>query len=93
MVRARNALRQLYANTLKRNVIKSTLDEMRSRGLPKELYNKYLEEAIAIGLIPVPGKSIVGGRVLTEKDILTDADILANIPEGFKNNYAWYGVN
>lgn len=92
MLKARNALRGIYAQTLSRNVIKSTLDEMLARGLPKELYDKYLNEAIEIGLIPVPGKSRIGGRLVTEADILKEQDIIAPVPSGFKDDYGWYGV-
>jgi len=66
MLESRHALRKLYAQTLKTNVIKATLDEMLARGLPKSIYNKYLDEAIDIGLIPVPGRSKIGDRILTE---------------------------
>ena len=33
-----------------------------------------------------------GGKLLKESDILTDKDILKDIPKGFKNDYGWYGV-
>ena len=69
-----------------------TLNEMRSRGLPQALYDKYLNEAIDIGLIPIAGRSRIGDRLLKESDILTDKDILKLIPKGFKNDYGWYGV-
>ena len=52
------------------NSIKATLDEMRARGFPDDLYHKYLDEAIEIGLIPVAGRSRVGGKLLTKEDIL-----------------------
>jgi hypothetical protein len=68
------------------------LDEMRSRGMPKELYDKYLEEAIELGLIPVVGRSRVGGRLLQDTDILKREDILKEIPPWFKDNFGWYGV-
>jgi|GEM_PF-2379666 len=92
MLEARKALRSIYAEVLQKNVIRQILDEMLARGLPKKLYDKYLEEAILKGLIPVPGKSIVGGKVLTIKDILSVDDILKKIPEGFLDDYGWYGV-
>ena len=92
MLKARNALRGIYAKMLKNNVIKMTLDEMRARGLPKELYDKYLNEAIETGLIPVPGRSRVGGRLLKESDILNEKDILKEVPKDFKDDYGWYGV-
>lgn len=92
MLKARNALRGIYAKMLKRNVIKATLDEMLSRGFPKELYDLYMEEAISIGLIPVPGKSVIGGKTLTIEDILQPEDILRDIPEGFMDDLGWYGV-
>lgn len=92
MLKARNALRQIYANALERNVIKSTLDEMRARGLPKNLYDKYLNEAIELGLIPVVGRSKIGGRLLRDTDILTTKDILKEVPQNFDNDYGWYGV-
>jgi SPP1 gp7 family putative phage head morphogenesis protein len=92
MLQARQALREIYGKTLEKNVIKNTLEEMRSRGLPQELYDKYLEEAIDLGLIPVAGKSRVGGKIITEKDILELDDILKEVPKGFKTDYGWYGV-
>ena len=92
MLKARKALRGIYAKMLKNNVIKMTLDEMKARGLPKELYDKYLNEAIETGLIPVPGRSRVGGKLLKESDILNEKDILKEVPEDFKDDYGWYGV-
>lgn len=92
MLKARKALRKIYAEMLNRNVIKSTLDEMRARGLPKILYDKYLEEAIEIGLIPIIGKSKINGRLMTIDDILIQDDILKELPDDFINDYGWYGV-
>jgi len=45
-----------------------------------------------LGLIPVPGKSVVGGKLLTKEDILTIEDVLEEITDNFDNNYYWYGV-
>lgn len=92
MLRAKQALRERYAKSLERNSIKLTLDEMRARGMPDELYYKYLNEAIDIGLIPVVGRSRIGGKILESSDILTVEDILENIPDGFKSNRSWYGI-
>jgi SPP1 gp7 family putative phage head morphogenesis protein len=92
MMKARTALRNIYARAMEKNVIKLTLDEMRSRGMPKELYDKYLNEAIELGLIPVVGRSRVGGRLLQDTDILKREDILKEIPPWFKDNFGWYGV-
>lgn len=92
MLKARKALRSIYADTLESNSIKDTLDEMLARGFPRELYNKYLNEAIDIGLIPVAGRSRINGKLLTEADILTRYDILQAVPPGFSNNRSWYGV-
>jgi len=92
MLKAKAALRESYAEALNANSIKKTLDEMLARGLPRELYDQYLNEAIDIGLIPVAGRSVVGGRVLTEADILTRDDILTPIPPGFTSNRSWYGI-
>jgi SPP1 gp7 family putative phage head morphogenesis protein len=92
MLKARQALREIYAQTLDKNVIKMTLDEMRARGLPKALYDKYFDEAVELGLIPIPGKSKVGGKVLKESDILKREDILKEVPKGFSDDYGWYGV-
>jgi len=92
MLSGRAALRNIYADTLDKNVVKDTLDEMRRRGLPRAIYNKYLEEAINIGLIPVPGKSVVGGKVLKDTDILRKSDVLAPVPAGFNNDLGFYGV-
>jgi hypothetical protein len=92
MLNARNALRKIYAKTLDKNVIVSTLDEMKARGLPQDLYDKYLNEAIDIGLIPIAGRSVVGGKVLKESDILLKEDILKEVPSNFEGDYGWYGV-
>jgi hypothetical protein len=92
MLKARQALRQIYARALKGEAVKKTLDEMRSRGLPKEIYDEFLNEAIDSGLIPIVGRSRVGGKLLTEEDILTTDDILEEVPEGFMSNRGWYGV-
>lgn len=92
MLKGRNALRGIYAETLDKNIIKMTLDEMRARGLPAEIYQKYLDEAIETGLIPVAGRSRVGGKLLTKEDILTKDDVLQKVPPGFKVDYGWYGV-
>jgi hypothetical protein len=92
MLEAREALREIFAKTLESNVIKKTLDEMLARGLPKELYEAYLKEAIETGLIPVPGVSMIGGRVITEDDILKKIDILKKLPTDFKEDLGWYGV-
>lgn len=92
MPEAKRAIRQIYADSMKRNVVKAVLDEMKARGLPKEVYDKYLEEAIAKGLIPVPGKSRINGRLLTEEDILTAADVLKPVQGDFRTNIDWYGI-
>jgi len=92
MLEARSALRGIYAETLDNNVIEMTLKEMLNRGLSRKLYEQYREEAIEAGLIPVPGRSRVGGKLLREEDILKVKDILEEIPPGFKSNRSWYGV-
>lgn len=92
MLEARQALREIYAGTLKSESIKWTLDEMYARGLPRELYLKYLNEAIDTGLIPVAGRSRIDGRLVTKEDILTRDMLLAKIPQDFKSNRYWYGV-
>ena len=92
MLSGRNALRQIYANTLDKNVVKDTLDEMRRRGLPKAVYDQYMQEAIDIGIIPVPGRSKVGGRVMEYHDVLRKEDVLAPIPQGFSSDLGFYGV-
>lgn len=92
MLKARTALRKMYSDSLKNNVIKMTLDEMRKRGLPKNLYDKYMNEAIELGLIPIVGRSRIGGKILTDTDILTSDDILKEIPESFFEDVGWYGV-
>ncbi|MDH5185165.1 MAG: hypothetical protein OEX12_14885, partial [Gammaproteobacteria bacterium] len=92
VLKAKSALRSIYAELADKNVIKDTLDEMLKRGFPRELYNKYMKEAITLGLIPVVGQSRVGGRLLTDSDILLPEDILAKLPEDFKNNRSWYGI-
>lgn len=92
MLPARKALRGIYADTLKRNVVEEVLKEMKKRGLPEEVYRKYLEEAIMTGLIPVAGKSNIGGKVLKASDILTIEDILEDVVEEFDDDRYWYGV-
>jgi len=92
LTKGKQALRELYAESLSRNVVLETLNEMRARGLPKELYDKYLNEAIDKGLIPVAGRSKIGGRTLTEADILYVDDILKPVPSDFSRDYGWYGI-
>ena len=92
MLKAKSALKSIYARTLDANSVKATLDEMLRRGFPKELYNKYMDEAVELGLIPVAGRSKVGGRILTQSDILTKEDILRDIKENFEKNLSWYGI-
>jgi SPP1 gp7 family putative phage head morphogenesis protein len=92
MLASRQALREIYATAVKSESVKATLDEMLARGLPRALYNQYMDEAIAIGIIPVAGKSRVGGKLLTKADILTYEDILQTVPSEFKDNRYWYGV-
>jgi len=92
MLKARDGLRQIYAKALKSNTIKDTLDEMLARGLPRNLYDKYLNEAIESGLIPVVGRSRVGGRRLRDTDILTQEDILKDVRQLFEEDAYWYGV-
>jgi hypothetical protein len=92
MIKARRALRKLYADSLKNNIIRLTLDEMRARGLPDEIYNKYLNEAIDSGLIPIAGRSRINGKLMTESDILIPDDILREIKDDFSSDFGWYGV-
>ena len=92
LLKAKSALRKLYADAVEKNTIKATLDEMLARGLPKELYDKYLNEAIDIGLIPVVGRSRINGKLLTEEDILKASDILEELPPDFTSNRSWYGI-
>jgi hypothetical protein len=92
MLKAREALRDIYASALEKNIIKLTLDEMLARGLPRRLYDQYLNEAIEKGLIPVPGRSRIGGKLLKDSDILLKEDILKEIPKGFFQRLGFYGV-
>lgn len=92
MLNARQALREIYGVAVESNSILDTLNEMYARGLPRELYYKYLNEAIDIGLIPVVGRSRIDGKLMTQKDILTKADILAKVQQDFKDNKYWYGI-
>jgi SPP1 gp7 family putative phage head morphogenesis protein len=92
MLEAKQALRQIYARALKGETVKKTLDEMLARGLPRAEYDKYLAEAIEKGIIPIEGKSRVGGKLLTKEDILTTDDVLQAVPPGFLDDYGWYGV-
>lgn len=92
LLKAKQAIRESYAEAVQTSPIRATLNEMKSRGLPRDIYNKYLEEAIQLGLIPVVGRSRVGGKLLTDTDILTHTDILENVPLGFDSNRGWYGI-
>lgn len=92
MVAGRDALRVIYADASETQTLKWTLDEMLARGLPREIYDAYLEEAELTGLIPVAGKSRVGGVLLKESDILKKSDILKPVKHGFNNNYSFYGI-
>jgi len=89
---AKLALYDLYKRALSSNSIKATLDEMRKRGLPKELYDKWLNTAIEKGLIPIPGRSKVGGKLLRESDILSIEDFLKFNAADFTTNRSWYGI-
>ena len=92
LLKAKAALRTQYANAVTANSIEATLLEMRKRGMPEALYQQYRNEAIDIGLIPVVGRSRIGGKSLREEDVLTPEDVLASIPPGFKSNRSWYGI-
>ena len=92
MLKARDALQKIYADMLDKNVVLLTLKEMRKRGLPKHLYEQYLKEAIEIGIIPVPGKSKIDGRVMRIEDILTKKDVLKELDHNFTNDNYFYGV-
>jgi len=92
MQQARKALRGIYSQVLENNVIVMTLDEMKARGLPNALYKKYLDEAIDKGLIPIPGRSVIGGKIIDNSDILKKEDILEDMSIDFKRDRGWYGV-
>jgi SPP1 gp7 family putative phage head morphogenesis protein len=92
MFDARAVLRKIYADTLRSSPIKATLDEMRKRGLPRDVYEQLLNEAIELGLIPVIGRSRIGGRLMTDTDILLREDVLREIPRSFDTKFGWYGV-
>ena len=92
MLDGRDALRQIMARAVDSQSIESTLKEMRKRGLPKEIYDRYLEQAKDEGLIPVPGRSVVGGKILKEEDILTKPMVLEPVKHDFKSNRYFYGV-
>jgi len=94
MLEGKLALRKMFANALESNSVKKTLDLLKERGLPQELYDKYLNEAIDSGIIPVLGRSKIGGRVITEEDILNRSDILQELPREFwKNDKSFYGIS
>ena len=92
MLKARAALKEIYANALEANTTLDTLNEMLARGLPREIYNRYLNEAIDIGLIPVAGRSRIGDKIITEKDILKREDILRSVPGDFNKDLYWYAI-
>ena len=86
------ALKGIMADMMDTNVIIATLDEMKARGLPKKLYTQYMDEAIDIGLIPIPGRSVIDGKVLTVDDILTKKDILEKVRDDFVEDKGFYGI-
>ena len=92
MLPARDGIQTIYADAVDAQSLKWTLDEMKRRGLPAELYDQYLNEAIDIGLIPVAGRSVVGGKILTEADILKREDVLIKMDHSFKTNRYFYGI-
>lgn len=95
ITKARQGVRELYSEVLKKNVILETLNEMRKRGLPDKIYYEKLDEAIELGLIPVEGKTLIKGRLLKDEDLLKAADILQgiDIADPYANDKNWYGVN
>jgi hypothetical protein len=93
MAVAKQALRKMYADAATKNSVRLTLDLLLERGLPREVYDQYLNEAIEKGLIPIPGRSRVGGKLLTDEDILTREDILEELPKEFwKHDKGFYGI-
>jgi len=92
MTKGREALREIMAKTLDSDSLLWTLNEMRARGLPKEIYDKYLKEMIDQGLIPVAGKSVVGGKLMRKEDILTKEMMLVPVKKDFTDNRYFYGV-
>jgi hypothetical protein len=92
MTPAKQALRKSYARVIKKNVVLATLNEMKARGLPKDLYDKYLKEAIETGLIPIEGVSKIGGKTVKASDILTEEDILKQVADDFNEEFGWYGI-
>jgi SPP1 gp7 family putative phage head morphogenesis protein len=92
MLEAKRAIRQIYADQLKENPVLATLKQLRKDGLSWKSYNKFLNQAIEEGLIPVPGRSIIGGKKITKEDILTIEDVLKDIGNEFDGNYDWYGI-
>ena len=63
--KAKNALRELYADAVESDIVESTLKAMRKEGLSKESYDKFRKEAIDRGLI-VEDKR----QGLTKQDII-----------------------
>jgi len=92
MIPARQGIKEIYAKAVDSQSLLWTLKEMRARGMPKEMYNAYLDEAERIGLIPVVGKSVVGGKTLTKDDILKREDVLVPLKNDFKTNRYFYGI-
>ena len=68
-VPAKWALRDIYADALKRGTIEKTLKEMRRSGMSKATYNQYLKRAQEDGLINV-------------KDRITPSEVLEKIRPG-----------
>lgn len=75
-VKAKFALRQLYADALKGGTIDKTLKAMRDSGMSRATYRKYLERAKRDGLLQS------GPDALTYKEIL----------EPIRDGNDWYGI-
>lgn len=91
----KTALREAYANAVDANIVDAVLEEMVKRGLPRSVAKEFREEAIVLGLLPIAGKSKIGGRYMTPEDILTKKDVLSAIESGlsaYETNKSWYGI-
>lgn len=67
--KAKWALREIYADSLEGETIKSTLRQMRKEGMSEATYQMLLRRAREDGLIDPPNK-------------ITRADVLAKVPVG-----------
>ena len=75
-MRAKGALRRIYADTLDADIVRDTLKEMRRSGMTRASYLEFIKEAERLGLIP------------DKRDALRREEVLAPL----KDDEYWYGI-